>query len=179
MKRIQRLLALLSCAMLCLSATAQSSFPVKPVTLVVPNAPGGAIDILARLLADRIMVMQRGRVVEAGLTDQVLDDPAHPYVPNGRTQQATFRISDVNKAGAFFDVKKLQHFNGEYIRDLSIPQFVTRSTRWLFEDTPLPDDVYALHVYETYWAALLKQVDEAYVRRSNTLFSKLFRKYVS
>ena len=50
MKRIQRLLALLSCAMLCLSATAQSSFPVKPVTLVVPNAPGGAIDILARLL---------------------------------------------------------------------------------------------------------------------------------
>lgn len=34
---------------------------------------------VARLLAQRIMVMQRGRVVETGLTDQVLDDPAHPY----------------------------------------------------------------------------------------------------
>ena len=35
--------------------------------------------LLARLLADRNMVMQRGVVVEAGLTDQVLDDPKHPY----------------------------------------------------------------------------------------------------
>jgi putative phosphonate transport system ATP-binding protein len=34
---------------------------------------------VARLLAHRIMVMQRGRVVETGLTDQVLDDPRHPY----------------------------------------------------------------------------------------------------
>ncbi|MGI4954530.1 MAG: phosphonate C-P lyase system protein PhnK [Janthinobacterium lividum] len=34
---------------------------------------------VARLLAGRIMVMQRGRVVETGLTDQVLDDPRHAY----------------------------------------------------------------------------------------------------
>ena len=34
---------------------------------------------VARLLAGRIMVMQRGRVVESGLTDQVLDDPQHAY----------------------------------------------------------------------------------------------------
>lgn len=34
---------------------------------------------VARLLAPRIMVMQHGAVVEAGLTDQVLDDPRHPY----------------------------------------------------------------------------------------------------
>ena len=34
---------------------------------------------VARLLAQRIMVMQAGCVVEAGLTDQVLDDPQHPY----------------------------------------------------------------------------------------------------
>ena len=34
---------------------------------------------VARLLAHRMMVMQRGCVVEVGLTDQVLDDPQHPY----------------------------------------------------------------------------------------------------
>lgn len=34
---------------------------------------------VARLLAHRMMVMQRGQVVEAGLTDQLLDDPQHPY----------------------------------------------------------------------------------------------------
>ena len=34
---------------------------------------------VARLLAHRMMVMQRGVVVETGLTDQVLDDPQHPY----------------------------------------------------------------------------------------------------
>lgn len=34
---------------------------------------------VARLLSHRIMVMRQGRVVEAGLTDQVLDDPQAPY----------------------------------------------------------------------------------------------------
>ena len=34
---------------------------------------------VARLLADRLMVMKSGSVVETGLTDQVLDDPQHPY----------------------------------------------------------------------------------------------------
>ncbi|HWK70096.1 MAG TPA: phosphonate C-P lyase system protein PhnK [Burkholderiaceae bacterium] len=34
---------------------------------------------VARLLADRLMVMRRSRFVEAGLTDQILDDPQHAY----------------------------------------------------------------------------------------------------
>jgi putative phosphonate transport system ATP-binding protein len=34
---------------------------------------------VARLLSHRMLVMQKGRIVESGLTDQVLDDPQHPY----------------------------------------------------------------------------------------------------
>jgi putative phosphonate transport system ATP-binding protein len=32
-----------------------------------------------RMLADRLMVMRQGRIVERGLTDQLLNDPQHPY----------------------------------------------------------------------------------------------------
>jgi putative phosphonate transport system ATP-binding protein len=34
---------------------------------------------VVRLLAHRLIVMQKGQIVEQGLTDQVLDDPHHPY----------------------------------------------------------------------------------------------------
>ena len=32
-----------------------------------------------RMLADRTIVMLDGRIIEQGLTDQILDDPQHPY----------------------------------------------------------------------------------------------------
>ena len=34
---------------------------------------------VTRLLAHRLLVMRGGEIVESGLTDQVLDDPQHPY----------------------------------------------------------------------------------------------------
>ena len=34
---------------------------------------------VVRMLADRTMVMLNGEVVERGLTDQILEDPQHPY----------------------------------------------------------------------------------------------------
>ena len=34
-----------------------------------------------------------------------------------------FELSDVNKSSAFFDIKKLTHFNHEYIRSMSLPSF--------------------------------------------------------
>jgi len=44
-------------------ARAQDQFPVRPVTLVVPLTPGTAIDILARLYADRLTPMLGQQVV--------------------------------------------------------------------------------------------------------------------
>lgn len=45
------------------------------VAMVVVTHDLGVI----RLLAGRALVMRHGRVVEQGLTDQILEDPAHPY----------------------------------------------------------------------------------------------------
>ena len=45
------------------------------ITMVVVSHDLGVI----RMLTSRTMVMKSGGVVEAGLTDQVLEDPQHPY----------------------------------------------------------------------------------------------------
>ncbi len=42
-----------------------------------------------------------------------------------------FRLEDVSHSPAFFDVKKLTHINGEYLRALSPTEFVERSLPWV------------------------------------------------
>jgi glutamyl-tRNA synthetase len=42
-----------------------------------------------------------------------------------------FRLADVNHSPAFFDVAKLTHMNGEYIRSLSTVDFVEACRPWL------------------------------------------------
>lgn len=45
------------------------------VSMIVVSHDLGVI----RMLSDRTMVLKQGRVVETGLTDQILEDPKHPY----------------------------------------------------------------------------------------------------
>ena len=44
---------------------------------------------------------------------------------------AEFRLEDVNSSPAFFDERKLLHFNGEYIRALPVEDFVKRAGPFL------------------------------------------------
>jgi glutamyl-tRNA synthetase len=44
---------------------------------------------------------------------------------------AEFRLDDVNPSPAFFDVKKLRAFNGEYIRAMSVADFIAACQPWL------------------------------------------------
>jgi glutamyl-tRNA synthetase len=54
---------------------------------------------------------------------------------------AEFRIEDVNSSPAFFDVKKLRAFNGEYIRALSVADFISACRPWIGpEAAPWPAD---------------------------------------
>jgi glutamyl-tRNA synthetase len=60
------------------------------------------------------------------------------WAPKGDTEivpwgviQDEFRLEDVTHSPAFFDVKKLTAFNGEYIRALSVDDFVAACENWI------------------------------------------------
>ncbi len=60
------------------------------------------------------------------------------WAPPGDTEivpwesiEATFRLADVKPSPAFFDEKKLRAFNGEYIRALTVEEFVAACQPWL------------------------------------------------
>jgi tripartite-type tricarboxylate transporter receptor subunit TctC len=54
MMRISRLLLLALLAFIATPAAAQSQFPTKPIRIVVPYAPGGLTDEVARLYSEQL-----------------------------------------------------------------------------------------------------------------------------
>ena len=58
-----RLLALAGCALLFTSLALAQTFPAKPITLVVPNPPGGFVDASARLLSEPLSRVMNQTVV--------------------------------------------------------------------------------------------------------------------
>jgi glutamyl-tRNA synthetase len=62
--------------------------------------------------------------------------------------EAAFRLEDVNHSPAFFDVKKLWAFNGEYIRMMSADEFVEACLPLLeSDDAPWPADRFNLGAF--------------------------------
>jgi glutamyl-tRNA synthetase len=60
-----------------------------------------------------------------------------------------FRLEDVNHAPAFFDVAKLTHIDGEYIRAMPVEAFVKACQPWLTgEAAPWPPDRFDPGVFE-------------------------------
>jgi len=54
------------------------------------------------------------------------------------TIEAEFRLEEVNPSPAFFDEKKLRAFNGEYIRALTVPEFIEACQPWLTGTQTIP-----------------------------------------
>ena len=54
MKKIATALSALVIALTCTTLSAQDKYPLRPVTLIVPQAPGGANDAIARVLAQKL-----------------------------------------------------------------------------------------------------------------------------
>jgi glutamyl-tRNA synthetase len=61
---------------------------------------------------------------------------------------AEFRIEDVKPSPAFFDVKKLEAINAEYVRALPVATFVRECLPWLETDPPWPPERFDLAVFE-------------------------------
>jgi glutamyl-tRNA synthetase len=65
------------------------------------------------------------------------------WAPKGGEEMLTldqlveqFELSDVNHAPAFFDIAKMTHINGEYIRAMDVDAFIAASQPWM---NPLAD----------------------------------------
>lgn len=57
--------------------------------------------------------------------------PGDQEIVNWSQIETAFRLEDVNLSPAFFDVKKLSSFNGEYIRMMSVEELVAACDPWL------------------------------------------------
>ena len=61
--------------------------------------------------------------------------------------EAEFRLEDVNHSPAFFDLKKLAAFNGEYIRAMSLDRFISACEPFLSQDVPWTSDQFDAEIF--------------------------------
>lgn len=142
---------------------AEEHLPTTPKAVMVWQALGGApLPVFAHLpvlVNERRQKLskRRDRVAVEDYRDQgYLPEAMRNYLallgwgpPDQREFLAVeemigeFRLEDVNVSPAFFDEKRLAHFNGVYIRALGVEDFVGRVRRFLADTTvPWPADSY-------------------------------------
>jgi len=83
-----RKLALLAALAVLAPAGAQESYPNRPVKIIAPQAPGGGVDLVARIIAEKLRVaMGQPFVVEnlAGAGGQIATQTAARARPDGYT----------------------------------------------------------------------------------------------
>lgn len=86
-ERMKLLLAFVS-ALCCANATAAEKYPVRPIRLVVASSPGGASDILARMIARKMSEDLGQQIVvdnRAGASGVIGTDIVAKAVPDGHT----------------------------------------------------------------------------------------------
>lgn len=76
---------------------------------------------LADAMVNYLMTLGWSPATEAGQSE---------IVPWAEIEQA-FRLDDVTHSPAYFDLKKLASFNGDYIRMMSVDEFVAASAPWM------------------------------------------------
>jgi glutamyl-tRNA synthetase len=67
-----------------------------------------------------------------------------------------FRLEDVVSSPAFFDLKRLEHLNGEWIRRLSLDEFLAAAEPWVTGDVPWTAEQFDADV----WRAVAPLVQE-------------------
>ena len=76
--------------------------------------------------------------------------PGDQEIVPWETIERDFRLESVNHSPAFFDIKKLAAFNGEYIRLMSLDQFIDACQSVLYgPETPWPADRFDAEKFRT------------------------------
>ncbi|MFM9887120.1 MAG: Bug family tripartite tricarboxylate transporter substrate binding protein, partial [Burkholderiales bacterium] len=96
---------------LCNAAVAQS-YPVRPVRIIVPFLPGGAVDLIARTLAQRLTEQMGQQVIvenRAGASGAIGSDTVAKAAPDGYTllvQSSTLLINPMVVKTSPYDVTR-------------------------------------------------------------------------